>query len=208
MVQTFSATLRYNRSVFPFRASDYGSPIAEILALAGDGHRLMPLVGGPCASEKARDMLGRLDAAELFGGKRVVSKEFAEAARSGLFLYLSCLDEAHSIAQEIHTTTGSYWHGIMHRQEPDFSNAAYWFRRVGQHEIFPALREAAIEIAGDGVPELTKKPTWDPFRFIDACEEVHRRSNAGVEEVLREIQRAEWQLLFDCCWRRAVGKEA
>ena len=190
---------------FAFRAKDYGSVIAEILALAGDGHRLMPLVGSACASEKARDKLRRLDTAPLFAPQRVASKDFAEAARGGLFLYFSCLDEAHSIAQEIHTTTGSYWHGIMHRQEPDFSNAAYWFRRVGQHEIFPALREAAIELAGDGVPELTKKPTWDPFRFIDACEEVHRRPNAAVDQVLREIQRAEWQLLFDYCCRRAVG---
>ncbi len=187
-----------------FGATAYGLVISEILALAGDGQRLMPLAGGPCASEKARDRLRKLDAAALFAGRRVASKEFAEGARGGLFLYLSCLDEAHSIAQEIETPTGSYWHGIMHRQEPDFGNAAYWFRRVGEHEIFPALRQAAIEIAGERLPEIGKKPQWDPFRFIDACEEVHKHSNAALEQALREIQRAEWQLLFDYCCRRAV----
>ncbi len=185
-----------------FRSSDYGPAIAEILALAEDGHRLLPLVGG-----RARLAVPPLNR-DLFAGRRVVSKEFAEAAKSGLFLYFSCLDEAHSIAQEIHNPTGSYWHGVMHRQEPDFSNSAYWFRRVGQHDIFPALREAAIEIAGDRMLEIEAKPTWDPFPFIDACEEVHRRPDAAVEKTLREIQRAEWQLLFDYCCRRAVGNEA
>ncbi len=63
---------------------------------------------------------------------------------AGLYLYFSCLDQAHSIAQNIATAEGSFWHGIMHRQEPDAGNASYWFSRVGRHPIFPALhREAA-----------------------------------------------------------------
>ena len=194
--------------MFEFHAALYGLKIAEILALAGDGYRLMPLAGGRCVSEKARAALQRLDRDALFGGKPVVSTEFADAARSGLFLYFSCLDEAHSIAQEIASTTGSYWHGIMHRQEPDFSNAAYWFRRVKQHEIFPALREAAIEILKDRPGSLAAKVrssrSWDPFGFIDACKEVHRDPDPALEQALQEIQWVEWQLLFDFCCRHAV----
>ena len=69
-----------------------------------------------------------------------------------------------------------------------------------------SVREAAIEIAGDRLPEIGAKATWDPFRFIDACEEVHRRPDAAVEKTLREIKRAEWQLLFDYSCRCAVGQ--
>ena len=138
----------------------------------------------------------------LFAPEPVAATHFAEAAKAGLFLLLGCLDEAHTIAQAIATTTGSYWHGIMHRQEPDFSNAAYWFERVKQHEIFPELREAA----GAVLPEFLDTAVWDPFRFIDACEEVYKRPNTAREKALREIQHAEWQLLFDFCCRRAVGK--
>ncbi len=188
--------------MFEFRAAQYGPGIAEILALAGDGHRLMPLAAGPCASETARDALRRLNRADLFGGQPIISTEFADAARGGLFLYLSCLDDCHSIAQEIGSATGSYWHGILHRQEPDFSNAGYWFRRVKQHEIFPALREAALAILP---AEIQSKPRWDPFWFIDACEAVYRRAEAARARALQEIQRAEWQLLFDFSCRRAVG---
>jgi len=168
-----------------FRAAEYGPKIAEILGLAGDGHRLLGLVGGPCVSEKAREMVRAAD--------------LAPPVQCGLFLYLSCLDEAHQIAQEIKSATGSYWHGMMHRQEPDFGNAAYWFRRVGRHEIFAALREEAVQI----LPERFGGAKWDPFGFIDACEEVHRRPDRKAERALQEIQRAEWRLLFDYCFRRA-----
>ena len=69
-----------------------------------------------------------------------------EAAISGLYLYFCAYDESHTISQEVETPEGSFWHGIMHRQEPDPGNAAYWFRRVGQHPIFPQLRDAAAEL--------------------------------------------------------------
>ena len=98
-----------------FRPAQYGPKIAEILGLAGDGQRLLGLVGGRCVSEPAREMVRAADLGPL--------------VQCGLFLYLSCLDEAHQIAQEIKSPTGGYWHGMMHRQEPDFGNAAYWFRQ-------------------------------------------------------------------------------
>ncbi len=184
-----------------FDAAEYGPEIAEVLALAGGGLRRMPLAPRGCPSDKARDRLDRLDRARLFAGRKIVSTEFAEAARSGLYLYLGRLEDSHGISQTLPSTTGSYWHGIMHRQEPDFGNAAYWFRRVGQHEIFPSLRGVAVEAAPDRFGGAQK---WNPFNFIDACAQVHRRPEARLESVLEQIQLAEWQLLFDFSARRAV----
>ena len=46
----------------------------------------------------------------------------ASACLAGLWLYHDYLDESHAVSQSIHTPAGSYWHGLMHRREPDFAN--------------------------------------------------------------------------------------
>jgi len=172
-----------------FDSKRYGSQVADILALDGSGARLMPLAHGTCSVREAYQMLKGVNARTLFEGARA-----PEAALSGLYLYFSCLDEAHQIAQDIGTPDGSFWHGIMHRQEPDPGNAAYWFRRVGNHPIFPELREYASQY-----PELRLGETWDPFRFIDFCEAARRSPASPPLNAALDIQRREWQLLFDYC---------
>lgn len=174
------------------RAADYGTEVERILNLDGGGNRPMPLA--PCAttSPEARAALSHIAAFRLFPGARA-----AEAAMSGLFLYFSCLDEAHRIAQDISGQEGSYWHAIMHRQEPDPGNAAYWFRSLGRHAIFPALREEASAVGFQSGAE------WDPFRFIDYFEAARRRSGSEEERIAMQVQLSEWQLLFDYCARGA-----
>ena len=167
---------------------DYSPEVVAILALDGDGKRLMPLVMERCSSEAARERLRKASAARLFAGARA-----PEAALSGLYVYFSCFDEAHTIAQDIATPEGSYWHAIVHRQEPDAGNSGYWFRQVGAHPLFPALRQAAAEIGVDfGL-------RWDPLGFIDLCEKARLQPGSPEERRALEVQRAEWQLLFDYC---------
>ena len=101
----------------------------------------------------------------------------------------------------------------MHRQEPDFSNSKYWFRQVGGHDVFPELRAAALEVLSD-LPdaagarlsgEIERREKWDPFWFVDECQAVYQGQAGDLEQRLMEIQRLEWQLLLDYCYRRAVG---
>ncbi len=176
-----------------FDAAAYGPGAASILALDGSGERLMPLARGRCCSEEARTRLRASSGESLFRGARN-----ARAALSGLYLYFSCLDESHEISQSIKDTDGSFWHAIMHRQEPDSANAAYWFRRVGRHPIFPALSAGARAIAAKypGV-RLSFPGEWDPFAFTDICSSA----SGEAEQAAREVQRLEWQLLFDVCAR-------
>jgi hypothetical protein len=172
-----------------FDSTRYGRQVAEILALDGSGNRLMPLAHGTCSVPEAYQVLRGVNARTLFDGSRA-----PEAALSGLYLYFSCLDEAHQIAQEINSAEGSFWHAIMHRQEPDSSNSAYWFRRVGKHPVFPALNDFASHLC-----EFPSGASWDPFRFIEFCETARRSPGSVVEKTALEIQRSEWQLLFDYC---------
>jgi hypothetical protein len=176
----------------------YGPDVESLLALDGSGGRLMPLSHGRCSSDDARRELARKSPLVLFPESRAPA-----AAFSGMWLYFSCLDESHQVSQAIDTPDGSFWHGIMHRQEPDAGNAAYWFKRVGSHAIFPALLETASELARYR-PEVRIRlgDKWDPFAFIDFCEQAREQPGSSAEMLAMEIQRAEWQLLFDSCARK------
>ena len=89
---------------------------------------------------------------------------------AGLWLYHDELGRAHTIAQDLNTPEGSFWHGIMHRREPDPGNAGYWFRRVGPHPVFPALRDAVAELLPQHPASTFKlKAEWDPYAWIDFC---------------------------------------
>lgn len=173
-----------------FDLLNYSTGVREILHLDGDGQRLMPLTAGGSGSEGARALIREAGARKLFAGSRA-----PEAAMSGLYLYFGCWSEAHETAQDIATPEGSYWHAIVHRQEPDAWNSGYWFHRVGVHAIFPALRDAAVAIG------LDIGARWNPEAFIELCERARQSPGSELERQAREVQRAEWQLLFDYCAR-------
>lgn len=171
---------------FEYRA--YGPGAAEILALEGNGNRLMPLVQGKCSSPATLTALRASSASELFS-----AAHSADAALAGLYFYCNCWREAHETAQEIHSREGAYWHAMVHRQEPDAWNSGYWFRQVGSHPIFPALRERAAELGVDF------GPAWKPEAFVDFCEQARGATRTDLERKAMEVQLAEWQLLFDYC---------
>jgi hypothetical protein len=133
-------------------------------------------------------------------GGRIVDRDMAACCRAALWLAFDFLDESHTISQGISTVEGSYWHAIMHRREPDHSNAAYWLRKVGTHPIHANLARAA-----DGLGYAGNGPGWDAFAFNNSCER-HRGKGDATEELLRKVQRAEWDLLFAYCFRRATGR--
>jgi hypothetical protein len=169
----------------------------------------LALLGPGKPVEAVRAKLAALTVENAFAPQGARDAEMARACLAGLWLYYDFLNESHEISQEIHTTTGSYWHGLMHRREPDYANAGYWFRRVGKHAIFDALVLEASRIAAAGATEpatafLTQHTSWDPFAFIDLCERFHGSGSAG-EMLCRQVQQREWELLFDFSFAKAVG---
>jgi hypothetical protein len=179
------------------------------LGAADEGNRLMPLAPKSAVSSPGLALLRQTEADQLFDGDQPASDDFAKCVRSALFLYFSALDESHRISQDITSATGSFLHGIMHRQEPDYANSKYWFRRTGLHELFPTLREECTRLRyrSEQIEQrLGSRPDWDPVWFIDQCEQAVRGNGPrDVVQDLESIQRLEWRLVFDYSYRRALS---
>mgnify|MGYP001447803817 CR=1 FL=1 len=142
-----------------------------------------------------------------------------QALLSGLYLCNGSLDKSHTLAQGVPDATGSYWHGIMHRMEPDYDNSRYWFRRTGRHPVFERLAKRTAEyLAGPGVmphadtaagkalARLASRDSWDPFLWIDivAAQAGGRLGEEGLSAMLH-IQWIELTELLDFSFRACFG---
>lgn len=107
------------------------------------------------------------------------------AMKAGLYLLHDEFDASHSCSQSIEGLgslhSGDFWHAILHRREPDYGNAKYWFRHVGRHPVFdqlaPLVKQRLDEIVGPLSATLQRWKSrlitssgWDPFAFVDLCE--------------------------------------
>ncbi len=126
---------------------------------------------------------GSVDEALSLQIKRIVEQErlIDGGVLAGLHLLAGDLEASHQISQSLETPEGSFWHAIMHRREGDFSNAKYWFRRVGRHQVLDLL-------AGTDY--------GDPITFVDRCREALASHSSEAINTCEALQWSEWQLLL------------
>ncbi len=166
--------------------SHYPSLIHPLLSL-----ERLPELGPGMPNAAALPILQMLSPNVLIPNAR--DADMVAACLSGLWLLHDCLDESHRISQDLDTSTGSFLHAIMHRREPDAWNSKYWWRRVGAHPVLGQLREETTAV---GYEYTT------PVAFVDDCEAERGKGN-DREQLLRRVQRLEWDLLFAWCWEKA-----
>jgi hypothetical protein len=171
--------------------------LKELLKTAG-----LPELGpGPRAGvlpqaklEKSLD--GLLAGCDLPGNSRAL-------IRGLILLWHDHMEPAHEIAQGIENADGSFVHGILHRREPDYGNATYWFRRAGQHQCFPEIARRVSELLktkGESAMEkqLIRNGEWDPYGFIGLCERAAPKGAGDASvQTLREIQAIESEVLLE-----------
>jgi hypothetical protein len=160
----------------------------------------LPEIGpGPRAGVRSpADLTRELD---TIAERLQVSDRQRHLLRALILLWHDHLESAHTIAQDIDDADGAFVHGIMHRREPDYVNARYWFRRVGQHPAFQQIGSRVSTRLGSPNESkfqkmLAPEGRWDAFAFIDACEQAGRGSKEA-NQTLRGIQGIESEVLLE-----------
>lgn len=191
-------------------------PAGLIAALAQAGLGDDEGAGGPALVQQPppRPWLGAaLDEAAWAELLPQASRTSRLALAAGLLQIHDFWDDSHEAAQQAddlgERAVSAYWHGIAHRREPDVGNAAYWFRRVGRHAIFPTLAEAArprLEAHGDIklTERLISRGAWDPFAFVRFCGDARR--GTAAESLARALQRLEMIALLGPTAGAALGE--
>lgn len=97
-----------------FQPAQYGPVFEPLLAI--DRNRSLG-AGRPDAA--SRKPLQQATLATAFGSSRLADLDMARCCLAGVWLLHDYLNESHVISQEIETSSGSFWHGVMHRREGD-----------------------------------------------------------------------------------------
>ena len=178
------------------------------------GNPLPPLVPDDVWNSELSERIVSASPEELLKGQTVKDETYAGAIKSGLLLWNDDLNDSHDISQRLSNSTGSYWHGIMHRREPDYSNAKYWFGRVGTHPIYPELRDCALSLIketadpsatlSDIGDKIESHEHWDPNQFIDWCAAAEKDLSSDVAQFLQQVQVEEIKLLLAYSYRNAI----
>lgn len=150
----------------------------------------------------------------------VASRTDLQAVRAGLLQMHDRLDESHEVSQSIEgegrRAAGDYWHAIMHRREPDYDNAQYWFRRVGRHPLhrdllaFAAsvLSQSARDLGETWGPKLGIGAEWNSVGFVEMCEQSARDEDGPLGRAARRIQWHEMLLLLRSTCEDAFGTDS
>jgi hypothetical protein len=138
-----------------------------------------------------------------FFADRRLPREQEQALRSAGLLWHDHLDESHHLSQILNDQNGSFLHGIMHRREPDYRNAEYWFRQVGEHPAFPEIAGQARSLLSRSgekhslSSKLFRGAQWSPYGFIAACQDCALRgADDSQSKLLQEIQAIEFNVLL------------
>jgi hypothetical protein len=234
VIQGSLIVLRRDELISSVSQPDFGEPANDLLVrLADAGCRItvqstLPSTAAPLAAFRLPALVpDQLTLASTgleqfleFDPRRVApvwSGEDVSALQSGLFQVHDALERSHTLAQMIEGRgrhrAGDYWHAIMHRREPDYGNANYWFRQVGAHPIHAELASrASLLLASTAHAEVAQWRSrlalpgrWDSPAFVDLCEHAAAAESRPFGEIARRIQWTEMLLLLDSTCQDAFG---
>ena len=170
--------------------------------------------------------IDKIDTSTLFSEHTLISDIHGHLVRNALYQKNDDLDAAHQICQWVGESSSlpeiSYWHGIIHRREPDIHNARNWFQKAQGLAANDVLYQAiyshlqrAIQIPNYGEARdtayqfrqhLQNHGTWDALYFLNLCELYLQNKDPNLQKLLEDIQAIEFKTLFHWTFQKALGQ--
>lgn len=147
-----------------------------------------------------RDLESKFD---QFAATHHLPEDTALRLRAVAFLYHDHHDPAHDLVQDLSDGDGALIHAVLHRREPDYWNAKYWFRQADMHPVYLALGRRIVSPTPDPdrqalARKLTLPGAFDPFAFVDLCEQMERQTAQDpTVRWLRQVQHSEFEELVN-----------
>jgi hypothetical protein len=198
------------------KSSFFYTKIALIVERLEDHESLPELQPTGSYDSDLAEEISETETVDLFMPIGVKDTDAAAAVKAGILLWNDDLKMSHEICQGLETIEGSYWHGIMHRREGDFSNAKHWFAKVVDHPVYQKMFDNAATLAEEIIPAtdqlkfhssaMQRVGKWSPEGFVDWCESAANDSvDKACEYFFKKLQIEEIRLLIDHSYQLSIG---
>ncbi len=163
-----------------------------------------------------RDTLEQLDDDALFRRKEFADQAMAGAVRALLHLWLGYPDDCVMYAQSVPDPHQAFLAGVAARHNDQADEAKLGFQKFDDHPILKPLADFALGAIGKSTDRslnrfkgmLEMGGGWEPFLFIDLCGQARSgKLTTDGEEIVRQIQCMEFELLFRHCYEAATGQK-
>ncbi len=194
--------------------SQLPSPIATVLMLRGAELPSLLWQEGP--NRAARKLIEETPLPELFGGVELRDQPHAEMVRAMLFLWTGWHDSCCDALKVLPQREAFYLLGFVERQAGHCDQAKKLLTSVGEHEIHAGLAKYAASVIDPAIHQgigrlksfIDFSGGWEPCLFADLFEQTRAgRFGSATEQIVRQMQCREFELLFAYAWLQTTGVE-
>ena len=180
------------------------------------GGDLPPLLWQDRANPAARKTLDEVDEHRLFGRQELKSDAMASAVKALLYLWNGWPADGSMYGQLAEPNERAYIAALCERHLGRTDAAKKLFQQLDGHPIFSDLAASALKLAGSvAEPSIQRlrqiialDSLWEPYVFVNLhAMAVAGRSSPRAQEVIRQIQKVEFDLLFAHCYRAATDED-
>lgn len=193
-----------------------GLPAGVVSALMARGAQTLPLLWVANPNRHAKAVLDAVpDDTLLLEHDPLADDAMGAAARALLYFWNGWPAEARMHGSLAHEPERLYIEALCRRQADGGAASKELFQEINGHPLFPELAAYALDAISASVASPLKRlrqtilfaDQWEPFAFADMFDQAQLgKLDPTGEQIVRNLQSCEFELLLAHCLDAAVGQ--